>query len=902
MTENSGTPLFSQQRWAQLRQSLQELQDLAATDREQALLDIEKNDAEFAASLRELLTDADSLFTRPSEPGIEGLMPTGEVIPERIGPFRLLERIGVGGMGVIYLAEREHTDFVQRVAIKLLDGGTQRLAMLASRERRILAALAHPNITAFVDAGIEQGRAWMAMEYVEGDTLVDYCAGHELDVRERVQLFDQVCAAVAHAHTQLVVHRDLKPSNILVSRNGVAKLLDFGIALALDSSDDSTPATRVFTPEYAAPEQLRGERATTATDVYSLGLILYELVSQRRLPILDRATRDGEWTTTELARHAMASDAAITQPGAARRAIDPQLLSRLMRGDLGRIIAHALNPVPAQRYASVASLREDLGRWLAFRPLTIGRPSVLYVARRFARRHRLGVAMGGTAMITVLGLGSAAIWQAHAKTLEAERARTALRQSEVTRDFVSSMFLSADPYQGKGMQVTAGELLAAARKRIDTELANEPEVATALLSKIASVYVTQGDDEATRDVLRKAMDFNARSAQPSAELDASASARLAYINYQAGHDPLDRRRIDDAVLQLRTLGSPAKASLGLALLMQGNLLFGEGRHDEAIAISGEAVQILEPLGKAHAWEYLWALSGYADMLASLDRSEEALAMADRGLGHPHLNLPEGAALRQDLLGSRARALAGLRRYAEAEPALAQVIDAVAGQFDFQHSKVRYWRYRRIQVLEWMGRLDDAHTEVDALLGAKASSDEHPMAHVAHLVEALIIDAQRRVADPAAELGAAREAACGEHGAAKFCAKVKLIDAEIALRLDRDAAARALLDECSKDEAIVGNPDLGRRMSLLRAVIARHEGRTDEGRKILDEIRAGSDVPEEFVAEIDVESGFLALASGDKKMAVEALTRGRTYIAQPLVKLTPRVLEIDAAIALAQRTL
>lgn len=901
MNDNSGTPLFSQERWARLRRSLSELQDLEASAREQALLKIAQNDAEFAASLRELLTDADGFFTRPSEPGIEGMLPVDELIPERVGPFRLIERIGAGGMGVIYLAEREHADFVQRVAIKLLDGGTSRLAMLASRERRILAALTHPNITAFVDAGIEQGRAWMAMEYVEGDALLDYCAGHELDVRERVQLFDQVCSAVAHAHTQLVVHRDLKPSNVLVSRNGVAKLLDFGIALALDTGDDSTPATRVFTPEYAAPEQLRGERATTATDVYSLGLILYELVSQRRLPILDRATRDGEWTTAELARHAVASNAAITRPSAAHRTIDPQLLSRLMRGDLGRIIAHALNPAPAQRYASVASLREDLGRWLAFRPLTIGRPSVLYVTRRFARRHRLGVTMAGVALIAVLGLGSAAIWQAHAKTLEAERARTALQQSEVTLDFVSSMFLSADPYQGKGMQITAGELLAAARKRIDTELAEEPEVATALLSKIASVYVSQGDDEATREVLRKAMEFNARSAQPSAELAASASVRLAYIDYQSRHDPLDRRRLDDAVQQLRALGNPAKVSLGLALVMQSNLLFGEGHHVEAMAISGEAVQVLEPIGDVHAWEYLWAVSGFADLLASLDRNEEALAVADKGLGHAYLKLPEGEGLRQDLLGNRARALAGLRQFAEAEKTLAQVIDNNTEKFGFEHFNVRYLRYRRIQILEWMGRLDDAHSEIEALVGAKASGEEQPLLRIAAAIEALIIENERRVGDVTRQLEMAKRAACGEPAQPLFCAKVKLIDAEIVLRSNHDVAARALLDAYGSDEAFGSSPVLGRRLTLLRAVLARHEGRFEEGRRMLDEMRAATDVPEEFIAEIDVESGFLALASGDRQMAVEALKRARTYIAQPLVKLTPRVMEIDAAIALAERT-
>src|SRR4029077_19837182 len=149
---------------------------------------------------------------------------------------------------------------------------------------RILAALTHPNITAFVDAGNENGRAWLAMEYVEGEALRDYCEHHGLEVRERVRLFDQVCAAVAHAHAQLVVHRDLKPSNVLVNGEGTAKLLDFGIAQILDVTDERTPATRVFTPEYASPEQLRGDHATTATDIYSLGLMLYELIAGKRLP------------------------------------------------------------------------------------------------------------------------------------------------------------------------------------------------------------------------------------------------------------------------------------------------------------------------------------------------------------------------------------------------------------------------------------------------------------------------------------------------------------------------------------------------------------------------------------------------------------------------------------------
>ena len=355
------TPLFSPARWQQLRSLLETLADASTEAREAELARIAADDAELAANLRELLAGPSDASTLHLGQLVERLMPrAAEEMPARIGPFRLLARIGAGGMGRVYLAEREHADFVQRVALKLLDGDSARLAQLALRERRILAALTHPNITAFVDAGTQDGRAWLAMEYVQGETLIEHCRQRNLDARERVHLFDQVCAAVAHAHAQLVVHRDLKPSNVLVDAEGRAKLLDFGIALVLDDDEAAAPATRVFTPEYAAPEQLRGERVTTASDVYSLGLILYELVAGKRLSTLTRSTRDGEWTTAELARFATTRDAA--NRSAASVHPDTKTLSQLLRGDLGRIIAHALNPLPAQRYASVASLREDLER------------------------------------------------------------------------------------------------------------------------------------------------------------------------------------------------------------------------------------------------------------------------------------------------------------------------------------------------------------------------------------------------------------------------------------------------------------------------------------------------------------------------------------------------------------
>jgi Protein kinase domain len=889
-------PLFSPVRWQQMRAMLETLADADAETREAELARIAAGDAELATALRELLAGTRDAGTQQLDRMVEFLLPPlPKEIPARVGPFRLIERIGSGGMGTVYLAEREHADFVQRVALKLLDSGSARLTQLASRERRILAALTHPHITAFVDAGTQDGRAWLAMEYVQGETLIEYCRQRDLDARQRVHLFDQVCDAVAHAHAQLVVHRDLKPSNVLIDVEGRAKLLDFGIALVLDDGEAAAPATRVFTLEYAAPEQLRGERVTTACDVYSLGLILFELVSGTRLSTLERSTRDGEWTTAELARFATTRDVMSKASAAVQR--DAKALSQLLRGDLGRIIAQALNPLPAQRYASVASLREDLARWLDYRPLTISRPDPLYVLRRFVRRNRAAVAVATLGLAAILGLAATALWQARAKTEEAAAARAALRQSEATRDFMSSVFLSADPNQGKGAQTTAGELLAVARTRIDKELAQEPAVAAPLLMQIGNVYVTLGDKEAVKDSMGKALVYNARSAQPSTIIEGSAKARLAYQTYSDGHTEEALRGLAEAIALLRAAGPDAHPDLAIALRLQSNVLFAGGA--DALAGATEAMQLLEQLGRARASDYLLSVHMLGDMLASLERNDEALAVADRGLAHPFAQEAEFARLRNGLQGVRARALTGLKRYAEAEPALAEVIAADGATFGLEHFNTRYWRFRHAELLGDMGRLDDASAELHGLLNVPASGDEHRLAPMAHLSTAVRIDEERRAVNAAEEIAKAKAVVCGSNGYPMFCAKVRLLGAEAAIRERHGAAARIALDECAKDAVIAGSEPLARRLNLLRARLARDSGELDAARALLDEAQSSAAVSPDETALIDIERGYLALAAGDRPAAVAALTRGRAQIAQTLTTLTPQVREIDAALAKAQ---
>jgi serine/threonine-protein kinase len=484
---NPRSPLFAAERWRDVRAAFERLDALPEAERTRELERIATADPRLAEALAALrAADAE-----PVDALLDGLHVGTEIaVPAAIGVFRLIERIGSGGMGDVYLAERRDRDFVQRVALKLLDGGAGRVARMAARERRILAGLAHPNITAFVDAGVQDGRAWLAMEYVDGQPLLAWCGQRRLDATARVRLFDQICAAVAHAHAHLVVHRDLKPSNVLVNADGTVKLLDFGIALVLGADEEQAP-TRVFTPEYAAPEQLRGERVTTATDIHALGLLLYESISGARLPTLERSG-DREWTPTELARHA----AQFAHPTGAVDAIAP---ARLLRGDLGKILAHALQPNPARRYASVQSMRDDLQRWLDHRPLGIARPGFGYVAARFVRRNRAAVAVAAVALFALIGALGIALWQAHEATRMAA-------QSEHAEAFLADLFTDADPFNSERSGKNKVELLRDAAARIDKDLPDAPQQQIKLRQILATALSRMGEPALARELLQKNAD------------------------------------------------------------------------------------------------------------------------------------------------------------------------------------------------------------------------------------------------------------------------------------------------------------------------------------------------------------------------------------------------------------
>jgi eukaryotic-like serine/threonine-protein kinase len=361
------------------------------------------------------------------------------------GPYKVVRELGRGGMGTVYLAERADTQFEKRVAIKVVKRGMDTDAVLAQfrHERQILAGLEHPNIARLLDGGTTMGGLpYFVMEYIEGLPIDAYCDAHRLPIAARLQLFRQMCAAVAHAHQHLVVHRDIKPSNILVTPDGTPKLLDFGIAKILDAGEPNqtrgtVAALRIMTPEYASPEQVSGDRVTTASDVYALGLLLHELITGERAHRLQTSSLD------EIVR--VVCDSEPARPSAvvaglkerdeisANRGATPEKLRKQLAGDLDQIVLAALRKEPQRRYASVAAMAEDIHNYLARRPVVARGEAWTYRARRFVRRNALPVTAVAVAFVALAAGLVATLWQARV----AERAR---REAEVQRSQAERRF------------------------------------------------------------------------------------------------------------------------------------------------------------------------------------------------------------------------------------------------------------------------------------------------------------------------------------------------------------------------------------------------------------------------------------------------------------------------------
>ena len=558
--------------------------------------------------------------------GEEGLASVAP--PETVGPWRVTGVLGEGGQAVVYRARRADGAFEREVALKLLRPGAPapRLAARLAEERRVLARLEHPGIARLYDGGLtDDGQPFLAMELIDGAPIT--AAAATLDLRQQVELLAEVAEAVAYAHARLVVHRDLKPSNVLVTQEGRPRLLDFGVAKLLGGeTDPDLTVPGWMTPAYAAPEQVAGGEVTTATDVYALGVLAYELLAGRR-PYETAGLSPAE--TERLVCHADPPPASAAASGTRARAL---------RGDLDTILAKALAKEPARRYPTASALADDLGRWLAGMPVEARPATARYRASRFVKRHRvavIGTAAALTALAAVTGAAFARV------SAERDRAETETSKAEAVNEFLVGIFDAADPL-ADGRDVRVADVLDRAAAEVDSLFEGQPDVEASVRISLGWTYRGLGLMDKAERQLRAALHVSEQAHGPRHLLVAEAQAALARLfRVQGAYAPAD------SLLTLALATTRAEAgerdpmvpehlhALGRLALEMGQLERAEAFHREGLAL-GEAIGEA-PRDLAISYANLADVIGYAGQYQeAADLHDKVLAMLRKDNAPPAL--------------------------------------------------------------------------------------------------------------------------------------------------------------------------------------------------------------------------------------------------------------------------
>jgi eukaryotic-like serine/threonine-protein kinase len=449
-----------------------------------------------------------------------------------VGAFQIEKLVGRGGMGEVYLAHRMDADFSQKVALKLIRPEAIGRMVHFENERRILAGLEHPGIARLIDGGLTpDGRPYMAMEFVEGRDIITYAKDHALSLDKRLQLFQQICDAVDFAHRNFIVHRDLKPANILVDAEGRVRLLDFGIAKLTD--EGGTALTQaLLTPEYAAPEQLDGGAITTATDVFALGVVLYELLVAAR-----------PWSTSQSVIPASVKrrfDADPRLPSLVANA-SQTVSAKQLRGDLDAIVLKALRPEPNMRYQSAAAFWQDIKRHLRREPVDARGDSRAYRYRRFISRHKIAVA-AAVAVCMAISVGVAGVlWQAHKTALERDQVLAEMRRTEAVKNYLLLMFRTAGENQGNET-TTAKDVLDQSAKHLSEQYRDQPQTRAEIVQALGALYLYMNDADGAAPLLENYL----KSADTTPAARAEASSMLAEAELLRGNTAQARRMLDAA--------------------------------------------------------------------------------------------------------------------------------------------------------------------------------------------------------------------------------------------------------------------------------------------------------------------------------------------------------------------
>ncbi len=586
--------------------------------------------------------------------------PSGSLEGQRLGPYRIVRKLGSGGMGDVYLAERADEEYQQQVAIKLVRSGmfSRQVQGRLRMERQILATLQHPNIARLLDGGrAPDGTPYLVMEYIDGEPIDAYCDRRRLAPEERLALLRTVCAAVHYAHQNLIVHRDLKPNNILITPQGVPKLLDFGIAKLLDTRQSANTLTvthaeyRVMTPAHASPEQVRGDTITTASDIYVLGVLLYEsLCGRRPFCLLGASLLEMEHIICEqeaptpsemVARTARESPELLTDIVACR-STTPARLQKYLRSDVDDIVGMAMRKDPERRYSSAEQLAADLERHLDGKPVLASKDTWLYRTRKFVGRHKIAVAASSAAIVTLAAFATITFVQAQRIAYERDVATAERTRAEQVSSFLVELFELSDPSRNRGNQVTARELLDIGARRVSLGLANQPETRATLLGTIGIVYQSLGLYSDSVSLLQEGLKSRIRIHGQRHPAVADAMRALGDALCDRGDLAQCEAQLSAALDMQRELLGPTSLEVAPTLTAQaklaqlrGNLDAAEGLYDQSLQIYGahgrerttDATSVMNELAG------LYSYSGRHDRAATLYRA--ALDIDKQALGNDH---------------------------------------------------------------------------------------------------------------------------------------------------------------------------------------------------------------------------------------------------------------------------
>ncbi len=679
--------------WERLQEIFASASDLPADARPKFLDEACGVQTRLRAQVESLLRslDEEGGITSAVEHEVTLASTAGPAPGDRIGPYEISRLVGRGGMGVVYLASRADDQYRKEVAIKLMPGAFASPEMMRRfrAERQILANLEHPNIARLLDGGAtSDGSPYVVIEYVAGKPADQYCADKHLGIRDRLQLFQKIAKAVQYAHQNVVVHRDIKPANILVTDGGEPKLLDFGIAKLL-AQDQPLPAVtqageRLMTPEYASPEQIRGEAITTSTDIYSLGALLYELLAGQP-PFRFNGTF-GQ----------------IEREICERIPERPSKLagSRELEGDLDRIVLKALHKEPHRRYVSAAEFSADIERYLTGYPVIARPDSWRYRSGKFIRRHRIGVAASVVFLVLVIafGIGMAVL---------ARKAREEARTAGQVTDFLVNLFQSNDPEQTKGDAITTRELLDRGAARIESQLQNDPVVQARLLDTVGTLYDTLGMWPEGERLLKKEL-FLREHKLPRDDL------AIANTLHELGSVSSDLNEFDQGERSYREALRLYQAKLGKENLKVaeslddvGTMLFQRGKNEEAGKLFRQSLDMNTRLAGAKVMESMRALNNLSVVLSRRGDYAEAERLTRQLVALA----TETGGRYQDGVGygwhNLAMLLDALGRFPEADAAIREAIAIRTKLYGPNHPLTAASDAVLSHVLTRLGRFDEA---------------------------------------------------------------------------------------------------------------------------------------------------------------------------------------------------